>query len=263
LRIHVPNDDRLFPGRLDNQIWEFEDAEHEWAVERIKSHSGAKTDVLFEIVWKSGDITWLPYHKINHLDALQQYYDLLDVDSVADLLEGHGKPPKNDLQILLGHIDLIEVNSFEGLYIRRDCAPFLIQSFPFPPICIIIPSMARQSAPIISSSFKNIRYDEAQRLIYATDPIDNTILIYHPCQVRLFLLFDHNLRSEIDVNTPPAGYLQFACVVNMEPDILEWCLPSISYNCGLGLEGLVLGSTEFNEKYIIYRPGPFMIEIFS
>jgi hypothetical protein len=237
LRIHVPNDDRLFPGRLDNQIWEFEDAEHEWAVERIKSHSGAKTDALFEIVWKSGDITWLPYHKINHLDALQQYYDLIDVDSVADLPEGHGKPPKNDLQIFLGHIDLIEVNSFEGLYIRRDCAPFLIPSFPFPPICIIIPSMARQSAPIISSSFKNIRYDEAQRLIYATDPIDNTILIYHPCQVRLFLLFDHNLRSEIDVNTPPAGYLQFARVVNMEPDILgalsvtsdgkEWDLPAI------------------------------------
>ncbi|KIK04946.1 hypothetical protein K443DRAFT_32169, partial [Laccaria amethystina LaAM-08-1] len=97
--------------------------------------------------------------------------------------------------------------------------------------------MARQSAPIISSSFKNIRYNEAQRLIYATDPIDNTILIYHPCQVRLFLLFDHNLCSKINVNTPPAGYLQFAGIVNMEPDILgalsvtsdrkEWDLPTI------------------------------------
>jgi len=57
LQIHIPNDDRLFPGHLDNQIWEFKDVEHEWAVEHIKLHSGAKTNILFEIVWKSGHIT--------------------------------------------------------------------------------------------------------------------------------------------------------------------------------------------------------------
>ncbi len=34
LRIHIPNDDRLFPGRSDSQIWDFgEDSEKEWAVE--------------------------------------------------------------------------------------------------------------------------------------------------------------------------------------------------------------------------------------
>lgn len=31
LRIHVPNDDRLFPGRLDSQVAELEDRDNEWA----------------------------------------------------------------------------------------------------------------------------------------------------------------------------------------------------------------------------------------
>ena len=60
LRIYVPSDDRLFPGRLDNQVAEFEDQECEWAVDKIMSHKGSKSDALFEVRWKSGDPTWLP-----------------------------------------------------------------------------------------------------------------------------------------------------------------------------------------------------------
>jgi hypothetical protein len=40
LRLHMPNNNRLFPGRLDNQVADFEDKEHEWAVEKILSHKG-------------------------------------------------------------------------------------------------------------------------------------------------------------------------------------------------------------------------------
>lgn len=35
LRIHTPNDDRLFPGRMDTQLGESPDAEDEWAVDVI------------------------------------------------------------------------------------------------------------------------------------------------------------------------------------------------------------------------------------
>jgi hypothetical protein len=38
LRVHVPNDDRLFPGRAKNQIADFDDEGHEWAIDRILSH---------------------------------------------------------------------------------------------------------------------------------------------------------------------------------------------------------------------------------
>ncbi|TFK17108.1 hypothetical protein FA15DRAFT_551800, partial [Coprinopsis marcescibilis] len=79
LRVHVPNDDRLFPGRLDNQIWETDEPEQEWAVERIESHVGAKENAVFKVIWKSGDSTWFPYHKISHLTVLDQYFEALGV----------------------------------------------------------------------------------------------------------------------------------------------------------------------------------------
>ena len=69
LREHIPNDDRLFPGWLDTQLGELPETEGEWAVERILSHAGASTDSIFEIKWASGDITWLPYYQITHLQA--------------------------------------------------------------------------------------------------------------------------------------------------------------------------------------------------
>ncbi|EIW75147.1 hypothetical protein CONPUDRAFT_19731, partial [Coniophora puteana RWD-64-598 SS2] len=57
LRIHVPNDDRLFPGRLDHQVAEFEVPGTEWAIDRILGHQGTRTEAMFEVMWTSGDIT--------------------------------------------------------------------------------------------------------------------------------------------------------------------------------------------------------------
>jgi hypothetical protein len=59
LCIHLPNDDRLFPGWLDNQVAEFKEEEHEWAIDQILSHKGTQLDTVFQIKWKSGDVTWL------------------------------------------------------------------------------------------------------------------------------------------------------------------------------------------------------------
>ncbi|THU76294.1 hypothetical protein K435DRAFT_623247, partial [Dendrothele bispora CBS 962.96] len=81
LRIHIPNDDRLFPGRSDSQILNKPDEapEKEWLVQEILSHIGSKELSTFEILWKSGDKSWLPYDRIAHLNALQRYLDLLGV----------------------------------------------------------------------------------------------------------------------------------------------------------------------------------------
>ncbi|EPS99558.1 hypothetical protein FOMPIDRAFT_1087576, partial [Fomitopsis schrenkii] len=57
LRIHEPNDDRLFPGRQDSQVAELEDRDNEWAIERIVSHTGEGDSALFEAEWKTGDRT--------------------------------------------------------------------------------------------------------------------------------------------------------------------------------------------------------------
>ena len=104
LRIHVPTDDRLFPGRMDTQISGAEDVEGEWAVDCICSHSGSRMDALFKIKWKSGDITWLPYYQITHLQALTDYLDLLGVTQVSQLPPGPGRPPNDDPQIFIGSL---------------------------------------------------------------------------------------------------------------------------------------------------------------
>lgn len=109
LRIHEPNDDRLFPGRLDSQVAEFEQQEiqEEWAIDRITSHAGSGTDAVFETVWKSGDVTWIPYATVASLGVLSTYLELMGVETISELKEGTGKPPTEDLQVFLGMVEML------------------------------------------------------------------------------------------------------------------------------------------------------------
>ena len=102
LRIHHPNDDRLFPGRLDAQISHDVDPEGEWAVESILSHYGSEDNALFEIKWRSGDITWMPYFQILGLQALEAYFEALGINAISELSTGKGKPPRDDPQVFVG-----------------------------------------------------------------------------------------------------------------------------------------------------------------
>jgi len=89
LRIHVPNDDRLFPGRLDEQIPELGGTAREWIVDKILSHRGSHSDTSFEVRWTSGDTTWLPYGEIAHLCALTDYFEVLGIDDISRLTDNH------------------------------------------------------------------------------------------------------------------------------------------------------------------------------
>jgi hypothetical protein len=84
LRIHIPNDDRRFPGRQMGQLSSLGNAE-EWAVAGIATHHGKGTGALFEVTWKAGDKAWLPYQEISHLEALTQYLEAQGVDSIEKL----------------------------------------------------------------------------------------------------------------------------------------------------------------------------------
>jgi hypothetical protein len=102
LRPHVPNDDRLFPGRLDTQLGNADTSEGEWAVDAVETHAGAKENAVFLVRWKSGDKTWLPYYQITHLNALSEYFELQEINGIEYLREGTGRPPKDDLQNYIG-----------------------------------------------------------------------------------------------------------------------------------------------------------------
>ncbi|EIN12147.1 hypothetical protein PUNSTDRAFT_20786, partial [Punctularia strigosozonata HHB-11173 SS5] len=57
LRVHVANDDRLFPGRSETQVADFGEDGSEWAVDKILAHKGKGLAAVFEIKWKAGDVT--------------------------------------------------------------------------------------------------------------------------------------------------------------------------------------------------------------
>ncbi|KAJ3518583.1 hypothetical protein NMY22_g13602 [Coprinellus aureogranulatus] len=118
LRIHVPNDDRLFPGRADDQIWEFdgESVEQEFAVDKVLSHEGSGLDSRFELLWRDGDVTWLPYHKISHLTVLRDYLEAMGVPNVAALPAGGGKitQPSDDAQVELGVLGFVDERLYKS-----------------------------------------------------------------------------------------------------------------------------------------------------
>ena len=91
---------------MDSQLGNTPDADDEWAVEKILTHAGSGVDASFKILWKSGDVTWLPYYQIQHLQALESYLELLGIDNASKLPSGKGKPPQEDPQVFLGALSL-------------------------------------------------------------------------------------------------------------------------------------------------------------
>ena len=150
LRIHVPNDDRRFPGRLDSQLKETPDAEEQWKIEKIVSHSGAREHALFKVQWSTGDVTWMPYQEISGLPALLEYLDLVGVKDISNLSKG----PKEDPEEGSGDENLrvasIAINSdFSVLYSSDDNLYKPTQdSISTPP--------SRSSSPLLQSSLSDL-----------------------------------------------------------------------------------------------------------
>ncbi|KAJ3516316.1 hypothetical protein NMY22_g14240 [Coprinellus aureogranulatus] len=122
LQMHYRNDDQLFPGCVDNQIWEYpnKETEREYPVKRILLHQGAKTDARFELLWEDGEKSWLPYHKISHLGVLKEYLKAMGGHHINELSEGNGKIQNPDEQIELGFVSTPFQNDkkFEGILIH-------------------------------------------------------------------------------------------------------------------------------------------------
>ncbi len=105
LRVHIPNDDRLFPGRLGSQIGLTEPLEKEWKVSNVLSHVGKGERAIFQVEWASGDRTWLPYTDAEGLAALQDYFDVLGITKISELKEGAGSSD-DEPGFFLGAIDI-------------------------------------------------------------------------------------------------------------------------------------------------------------
>ena len=101
LRIHVPNDDRRFPGRDISQIavWGYNDGE--WAIDRIIAHAGKGAAAQFEVLWKAGDKSWARYEELKGLNAMDAYLEACGVKRANDLPEGNAIAPE-EVKIAIG-----------------------------------------------------------------------------------------------------------------------------------------------------------------
>lgn len=233
LRIHVPNDDRLFPGRMDTQIGESPDIEDEWAVEMIRSHAGTGENSHFEIVWKSGDVTWMPFYQIRHLQALEIYLDLIGVDSASKLPAGKGKPPQDDPQVFLGGMSLnsppYPPTSPSSPHLQvsvsnaTSTAPFTLQFLDINTFFVVLepPFNFSEYYPLHNIMLDGIQHPNFRRIgrteYSVTNPNSMYADIIHVGQIAKYLAFDKSLRDGRRLtNTPgiPFGYSHFATIFN-------------------------------------------------
>ena len=232
LRIHVPNDDRLFPGRMDTQVVGENTLDDEWAVDHIKSHSGAKSGALFEVLWKSGDITWLPYYQITHLQALTDYLELIGVRKISKLPNGPGRPPTSDPQIFVGSLDPYSPSGYSSL-----CLPHVDPSSLLKPVVQAVISLFRTFVPstnysptvdledltITMRKHRGIDHPSFTRLspthyLINDSSGSNTLPItIHVGQIADYLAFDEQLRTHgiSELQSIPHGFDDFAYLWNI------------------------------------------------
>ena len=247
LRIHMPNDDRLFPGRMDVQLGVSPEADDEWAVDVIRTHAGAGEDAVFEILWKSGDVTWMPYFQIKELQALEVYLELLGVDEISKLPEGKGNPPREDPQVFVGAIDFesshktqsphnkLQIKTHDSQF--SDINPLVVSTttsfltFPIlntPTTDILkssdyLTSINHHTSQLDMPAFDGIKHPSFVRISkteYALVDSQNQFRsIIHVGQIVKYLAFDQALREgkKITRSTErPYGYLSFANMFNRD-----------------------------------------------
>lgn len=92
LRVFRENDDSRFPGRQLHQLLGFRSSSKTWAVTEILDHYGTGKDLLFEVRWNTGHVTWERLRELRNLAALESYLQAMGVENARDLPIGRGKP---------------------------------------------------------------------------------------------------------------------------------------------------------------------------
>jgi hypothetical protein len=230
LRVHIPSDDRLFPGRQETQLGYGPEVEEEWAVEEILSHHGTRGDILFEVKWKTGDITWLPSHEIGHLQILKYYLDAQGVEHINQLPPGKGNPPLSDPQIFIGLINFeLSVPRLPIPKILKYSAKNPLSFSDIPPAAYIIPQhhnhqdtanvhMGKRQRP--PPSIDHPRFHKQNRHVIQIRTSSGTY-VFHVSQLLEFIQYENSLRTlSVDQAVRrhvPLGYGLVAYTWNSHP----------------------------------------------
>ncbi|KAJ3476431.1 hypothetical protein NLI96_g11164 [Meripilus lineatus] len=184
LRVNEPNDDRLFPGRADNQIFELEDQEGEWAIEKIIGHKGKGRSAIFECHWKTGDRTWVPHDLIAHLGALAAYLEALDLEDIDSLDDETGVLPPDDPQIFIGHLCMVSPQNSRNLKTSHSS-----------PVNTSLSHSLANSLPTMSATFDPSSTRAVRNSLQVLDTDANKYHFFHNSQLHAIFIHDQCLHS--------------------------------------------------------------------
>ena len=240
---------------MDTQLGVGTQADNEWAVDRIISHAGSGQEAVFEILWKAGDITWLPYYQIRHLQALDVYLDLLDVEFIGKLPSGKGTPPHDYAQIFLGAMSLrnilpsnftpfpFDINTDSFFNFLSFLSPCLSSTLPIEdqPVPISLPySLADDDChfvfdltmPLPCVNHPNFERVSKTHYIVTNFGNQNQRALIHVGQIYQYIAFDNYIRAneQNPYNYPgvPVGFTDFVLLYNSvasAPDKFSLYLP--------------------------------------
>jgi hypothetical protein len=208
LRIHIPNDDHLFPSCLETQIGDFGEQEPEWAVDQILSHKGSRTDATFQVLWCVGDITWFAYNQIKHLNALVEYLELLGLSSISQLTAGPGIPLK-----VVPRSPPSSASPRGSHSSKAHPVPQIPPSLLTPPSLPVIPLNS------LILAIPLVNFIECGRDFAITNPDDiNETWLVARDQLHTFITYSHTLRNKAPSAHPtcPLGYEYFIRAYNHE-----------------------------------------------
>jgi hypothetical protein len=226
LRIHVPNDDHRFPGRLECQLGISNEYQtNEWAVDRILNHYGRRSEAIFQILWKSGDKTWMPYDQTRRLTALPEYLEIQGVSDIKDLGYGTGSPPKHEEVLLSAGVSIWGFNKVVDF--AEWSSTFILHLFhhPFENTSLSTMLTGEYNLNQIHRDFHayNGVHPGLKRLNVASfvvlppigAPVGTLAGVIAAEQIQLFAV--HNMRlndPDLDVDFNPAGYRALADFMN-------------------------------------------------
>ncbi|KAG1734101.1 uncharacterized protein EDB91DRAFT_1251148 [Suillus paluster] len=163
---------------------------------------------IFEICWKTGDITWLAYEQVAELDVLKDYFSLLRVEDVSELWEGNGDHLAEEPQVLLGHLSF-EVDRYKT---RIDLLP--PSSSPLAPSIMFDLTKSPHILLIVAVMAPLLTRVSNQHFILPNVLAEGDLMVVIDL-LCVYLEYDAHLRAGTAADrATPAGYGEFALAFN-------------------------------------------------
>ncbi len=209
-------------------------------------------DALFQVKWKSCDVTWLPYEKTDHLDALSEYFDALGTENVSQLRDSRIPvlgDNDNDVEEVGGiRLSALELDPSQLTKpLRQPLKKRLSVTHKFPSPIPLIPQpliSSLSSLSTMSRTYNTLKYhkdgtvafegvlrkDNGMWLLEKVDSLDLYLIMDN--ELEILVEFSHLLYFSdfyISVTPVPASYPIFCDIVNQANFIVNAApLPSDS-----------------------------------